>query len=119
MTQTIQLSQSTPSTVCIEPIHELKTQILAEALQQVRECSQLAYQYSRSALVVSAASAFMMLVGTGLLLTNRATEGAVATASGLVSGLSILQLSKEATDRRQEANERLDKLIATLDLTIH
>jgi hypothetical protein len=115
MAQPIQVSQTAPPNLFTESTINLKEQVLSEALQQTRECSQLAHDSSRLALVVSTASAFIMLVGVGLLMANRTSEGTITTASGLVSGASILQLSKEASDRRQEANERLDKLIGTLE----
>ncbi|WP_199295728.1 hypothetical protein [Trichocoleus sp. FACHB-591] len=114
MAQPIQVSQPILSNSSAEPATNLKNQVLSEALQQTRECSQLAHDSFRLALVVSTVSAFIMLVGVGLLMANHTSEGTVTTAGGLVSGVGILQLSKEASDRRQEANERLDKLTETL-----
>lgn len=112
MTQSIQVSQSSPSSSPIEP--PLKERILAEALQQTRECAQIAYCSSQLTLLMLVANGVVGLVGVGLLLTGYASEGTVTAASGAISGISVLHLYREASEQRQEANEHLENLIVSL-----
>ena len=62
------------------------------------------------ALVMTGASAIVGFVGVGFLLSGKASEGTVTTAGGLVSSMVFTQLAKDASDRLDKANERLDRI---------
>jgi hypothetical protein len=44
------------------------------------------------------------------ILSGKASEGTVTTAGGLVSSMVFIQLAKDASDRLDKANERLDRI---------
>lgn len=88
----------------------LPDKITLEALRQTHETFNLAQQSFRLALVMTGTSAIVILVGVGLVLSDKAPIGSITTTSGLLSGAGFLQLAKEAGDRLKEANERLDRL---------
>lgn len=99
-----------PTDCCFNP--SLTNQITQEALRQTRETFNLSQQSWRLALIMTAASAIVSFVGAGLLATDKASISSLTTTGGLLSGAGFLRLAKEANDRAQEANERLDRLIA-------
>jgi hypothetical protein len=92
----------------------LKQQIAEEILRQAHATFNLAHRSFQGAIVMTAASAIVSLVGVGLLLNGKTSEGTLATAGGLVSGAGFLQLTKDAEERLENANERLDKVMAEL-----
>lgn len=67
-------------------------EIIKERVRQARYSFNLA-------LVATAVSAFIGLVGAGLLLTEKANEGAVTAAGGMAASVRCAQLAKEANDR--------------------
>ena len=68
-------------------------------------------QYSFNlALVMTAAFACVGLVGVGLLLDGKATEGVVSATGGTMASVRCLQMAKDANDRldnlRQERKNK-------------
>jgi len=94
--------------------HFLKQQIAQEILRQTRATFNLAHQSFQGAIFMTAASAIVSLVGVGLLLSGKTSEGTITTAGGLVSGVGFSQLMKDAEERLEHANERLDKIVSEL-----
>ncbi len=88
----LQENQNQPNTKLI-----VEMSIARERLRQARLSFNLA-------LVTTAVSAFISLVGAGLLLTEKANEGAVTAAGGMAASVRCVQLAKEA-------NDRLDKIV--------
>lgn len=60
------------------------------------------------ALIATAVSFGIGLVGAGLLLSGKVPEGTVTSAGGLVSSVQCLKFAKDA-------NDRLDKILEELD----
>lgn len=79
----------------------VETAIVRERLRQARYSFNLA-------LVATALSACVGLVGAGFLLHGKLSEGTVTAAGGLASGACCLRLAKDA-------NDRLDRMLAELD----
>lgn len=61
-----------------------------------------------TALSATTASFLISLVGAGLLLSNKVSEGTVIGVGGLVSSVQCIQLAKDA-------NRRLDKIFTELN----
>ncbi|GAA6617586.1 TRADD-N-associated membrane domain-containing protein [Scytonema sp. NUACC26] len=72
--------------------NSVEASVAQERLRQARLSFNLA-------LVATAVSTFISLVGAALLLTLRANEGAVTAASGMVACVRCVQLAKDANDR--------------------
>ena len=85
-----------PNSLCT-----IELNIATERLRQAR------YSFN-IALSATTASFFISLVGAGLLLSNKISEGTVIAAGGLVSSLQCIQLAKDA-------NRRLDKIFIRLN----
>ncbi len=85
----------TPDSLCA-----VELSIAAERLRQAR------YSFN-IALSATTASFFISLVGAGLLLSNKISEGAVTATGGLLSSVQCIQLAKDA-------NRRLDKIFTEL-----
>lgn len=77
------------------------TLIVKERLRQARRSFDFA-------LIATALSFGISLVGAGCLLTNKVSEGAVTTAVGLVASVRYMQIARDA-------NNRLDKMLDDLD----
>jgi hypothetical protein len=75
--------------------------IFQERLRQARYSFNLA-------IVATAISFFISLVGAGILLSNKVPQGTVIAAVGLVSGVRCTQLAKDV-------NDRLDKILIEED----
>ena len=93
----------------------LRYQIAQEIMRQVQKSFNLAHQSFRLTLVMTGASAVISLIGVGLILSDKTSEGTIATTTGLVSGTGFLQLSKEARKQLEKANQRMDQLFADLE----
>lgn len=93
----------------------LNQQMILELLHQSHESFKLTQQSFRLALIMSVASGIVSLIGVGLLFTHNASEGAIATASGLISGTSFLQLAREASEEQEKVNERLEKFAGAIN----
>lgn len=78
----------------------MELSIAQERLRQARLSFNLA-------LMATAISACISLVGAGLLLSGKVPEGTVTTTGGLASSIRCVQLAKDA-------NDRLDKVLAEL-----
>ena len=88
----------------------LMTRIADEGLRQAQQSFNMARQSFILALIMTGASAIVGFVGVGFLLSGKASEGTVTTAGGLVSSMVFIQLAKDASDRLDKANERLDRI---------
>jgi CHASE2 domain-containing sensor protein len=74
--------------------------IAQERLRQARYSFNLA-------LVATALSACISLLGAGLLLSGKVPEGAVTAAGGMAASVRCIQLAKDS-------NDRLDKILPEL-----
>ena len=83
------------------PHSEMELNIAHERLRQARLSFNLA-------LVNTAVSACIGLIGAGLLLSGKLTEGTVTAAGGLASSACCIQFCKDA-------NDRLDKILEELN----
>lgn len=88
----------------------LMARIADEGLRQAQQSFNMARQSFILALVMTGSSAIVGFVGVGFLLSGKASEGTVTTAGGLVSSMVFIQLAKDASDRLDKANERLDRI---------
>ncbi|MHC5770267.1 MAG: TRADD-N-associated membrane domain-containing protein [Nostoc sp.] len=79
----------------------IELSIAQERLRQAR------YSFN-IALTATALSACIGLVGAGLLLLGKVTEGTVTAAGGMAASVRCVQLAKDT-------NDRLDKILAQLD----
>ena len=98
--------------VILDPITMLNLEIAQEGLRQSRGSFNLARKSLTLAFVMTTASGMISLVGASLLFTNKAPEGTITTAIGLVSSLGFSQLAKDAREQLEEANIRLDSIRA-------
>jgi hypothetical protein len=78
----------------------IEVSIAQERLRQARYSFNLA-------LVATALSAFISLVGAGLLLSGKVPEGTVTAAGGMAASVRCIQLAKDT-------NDRLDKILPEL-----
>lgn len=78
----------------------LKLNIADERLRQARHSFNLA-------LIATALSAGISLIGSGLLLSGKVPEGTVTAAGGMAASVRCIQLAKDT-------NDRLDKILAEL-----
>ncbi|MEA5567515.1 TRADD-N-associated membrane domain-containing protein [Anabaena sp. UHCC 0399] len=85
---------------CIKTYSAVELSIAQERLRQARWSFNVA-------LAMTMASAVISLVGVGLLLSGKTTEGSVAAAGGFASSVRCLQLAKDT-------NDRLDKIAAEI-----
>lgn len=99
-----------PTSTTFSPL-SIENQITLEILRQTRKTFDQSYNSFRLALLMTTISAIISLGGMGLLIMNRSSEGTITTATGLVTTAGFLKLTKEADDRLNKINERLDKLI--------
>lgn len=79
----------------------IELSIAQERLRQARYSFNLA-------LITTALSACISIVGAGLLLSGKVPEGGVTAAGGIAASVRCLQLAKDT-------NDRLDKILAELD----
>lgn len=79
---------------------EIELSIAQERLRQA------GYSFNL-ALIATALSAFIGLVGAGLLLSGKVPEGTVTAAGGMAASVRSIQLAKDA-------NDRLDKILHEL-----
>lgn len=78
----------------------IEVSIAQERLRQARYSFNLA-------LVATALSACISLVGAGLLLSGKVPEGTVTAAGGMAASVRCIQLAKDT-------NDRLDKILPEL-----
>lgn len=105
LTEKNQTTQTTP--VQMQPatkMHNLNSEIefsiTQERLRQAR-CS------FNLALIATALSACISVVGGGLMLSGKVSEGTVTAAGGMAASVRCIQLAKDA-------NDRLDKILPEL-----
>lgn len=80
-----------------QPQFSIELSITQERLRQSRYSFNLAIAATSISFLIS-------LVGAGILLSNKVSQGTVIAAVGLVSGVRCTQLAKNA-------NDRLDKIL--------
>ena len=93
----------------------LRYQITQEILRQVQKSFNLAHRSFQFTLIMAGASAFISVMGVALILSGKASQGTVATTSGLASGTSFMHLSQEAKKQLEQANKRMDLLLIDID----
>lgn len=81
-------------------LHLVEFNIAQERLRQAR-CS------FNLALIATALSACISLVGGGLMLSGKVPEGSVTAAGGMAASVRCIQLAKDS-------NDRLDKILPEL-----
>lgn len=79
----------------------LKLDIAGERLRQARYSFNLA-------LIATALSVGISLIGSGLLLWGKVPEGAVTATGGMAASVRCIQLAKDA-------NDRLDRVLSELN----
>jgi hypothetical protein len=84
-----------------DSLSTIELSIATERLRQAR------YSFN-IALSATTASFVLSLVGAGLLLSNKISEGTLIAAGGLVSSVRCIQLAKDA-------NQRLDKIFTEIN----
>lgn len=89
--------------------------VIEESLCQVKKTSRIAHQSFLLAMIMTGTSAIIGFVGVGFLLLGKASGGTITTASGLVSSMVFIQLAKDASNRLDKANERLDAIILKVE----
>jgi hypothetical protein len=94
------LIQIQPATKMPNTNSEIELSIAQERLRQARYSFNLA-------LVATALSACISLVGAGLLLSGKVPEGTVTAAGGMAASVRCIQLAKDT-------NDRLDKIFPEL-----
>lgn len=114
MVQPISASSLPQPTDTMPSLSQVKAHVLTEAIAQVHQTAHVAHRSTQMTLAITLISSCLSLAGVVLLLGGQLSEGTVTTASGLLSGMSAAQMNKDAGDRLQDANERLDKLVAML-----
>ena len=94
----------------LDPITQLNVDIAQEGLRQAKESFNLSKLSFKLVFMMTAASGLVSFAGVGLLLTERVSEGTATTAGGIASGLCFSQMAKDAKDRLDAANLRLDSI---------
>ena len=88
--------------------------VIDEGIRQAKLGANQAYWSFSAAIFMTTASALVGLIGAGLVLLDRSSEGSVTAAVGIASGVYSCQLSKEAAERQKRANARLDQMLLEL-----
>lgn len=89
---------------------QLNLNIVKESLRQARQSFSLSQRAFQISLLMAAAGGLVSMAGVVLLLLGRAPEGTATTAGGIASGVIFAQLSKDARERLDNANARLDSI---------
>ena len=92
--------ESMNNTLSPKSDNEIETNIITERLRQAR------YSFN-TALAASGVSVCIGLVGAGLVLSGKVTEGTVTASGGMAASVSCINFAKDA-------NDRLDKLMKEL-----
>ncbi len=99
------------------PLHtHINAQILAEILLQARESFALAKHNYRLALAATSASVLISLTGIGIIASGRASEGAIAAATGALPIIGCVQLLKTAGEQLESASKQLNQTLDNLSL---
>lgn len=83
-----------------QPEHNNTQGIIKERIRQARYSFNLA-------LVTTAVSACVGLVGAGLLISGKLSEGAVTAAGGLASSACCIRFAKDSNDRLDKISKEL------------
>lgn len=108
---------NSPENLSLQKDRELLHHVVHERVRQTKLSANQAYWSFSVAIVMTTASALIGLVGAGLILLDKTSEGSVTAAVGLASSVYSYQLSKEAGERQKQANNRLDQMLAELQQT--
>ncbi|QLE46655.1 hypothetical protein FD723_40920 (plasmid) [Nostoc sp. C052] len=76
--------------------------MIREHQEIIRELSRQARYSFNLALIATALSACISLVGAGLLLSGNVPEGTVTTAGGMAASVRCIQLAKDANDKARQ-----------------
>ena len=88
---------------------DLQMEIWRENLRQAKTSFDL-YQLSfKVAITVTFASTVTTLIGSTLLFAGKVSEGTLTTGISAISGTCFYQISKEAKDRAEKANKKLNE----------
>jgi hypothetical protein len=82
--------------------------VFHEHLRQARQTFDLS-------VVAIAASLGVSVIGAGLLVSGKAPEGNVTTATGLISTTLCSQIAKESSEKLEELKEDLKALRSSAD----
>ena len=101
----------------ITAMTDLNARIINEILSQARESFALAKQNYRLALATTSASVLISLIGIGVFASGRATQGAIATATGALPLIACAQHLKAAGDQLDAASKQLNETLDNIDAT--
>ena len=100
----------------IPAMTDLNAQIIHEILHQARESFALAKHNYRLALAMTSASVLISLIGLGVFASGRATQGAIATATGALPLVACAQHLKSAGEQLDAASKQLNETLDNLDV---
>jgi hypothetical protein len=99
----------------ITAMTDLNAQIINEIILQARESFALAKHNYRLALAATSASILVSLIGIGVFASGRATQGAIATATGALPLVLCAQHLKSAGDQLAAASRQLNETLDNLE----
>jgi hypothetical protein len=88
----------------------LNLDIVRESLRQVKLSFSLAHRTFQLSIFMTAASGLISLAGVSLMLAGHGEPGTATAAAGVTSSFIFVQRSKEARERLELANQRLDDI---------
>jgi hypothetical protein len=88
----------------------LNLDIVRESIRQVQLSFSLAHRTFQLSICMTAASGLISLAGVSLMLAGHSEPGTATTAAGVTSSFIFVQRSKEARERLELANQRLDNI---------
>lgn len=96
---------------------DLNSQIISEILLQARESFALAKHHYRLALAATSASVLISVIGLGIAVSGRSSEGAIATATGALPLIGCIQLLQSAGGQLESASRQLNETLDNLKVT--
>ena len=88
----------------------LQTAIQKERLRQAINSFNMSRLSFKISLIAALASSITGLFGGGLLLAGKISEGTLTTGTSAISSTCFYQICKEAQERAEKANKRLEEL---------
>jgi hypothetical protein len=88
----------------------LNLDIVRESIRQVKLSFSLAHCTFQISIFMTAASGLTSLAGVFLMLAGHSGAGTITTAAGVTSSFIFVQRSKDARERLEQANQRLDNI---------
>jgi hypothetical protein len=89
---------------------QLNLDIVRESIRQVKLSFSLAHRTFQLSILMTAASGLISLAGVSLMLSDHGEHGTATAAAGVTSSFIFVQRSKEARERLELANQRLDNI---------